>query len=130
MPVKGQGFQGPLDPVEDFGQPLHPIADVLAAYKAGMLAESPELHHIESCSTCQEVLSAMEAPHEEDEGQQLVLEGTAAPDTPKVIRNGKMLCEYVRPHVKKEESGTRHIALEFSFPLTPEHAENGNLPIE
>lgn len=61
--------------------------------------------------------------------EQLELEGTK-PDEPKMIREGKMLCEFVRPHFDKEESGDRYVGFEFSVALTKEHEENGHLPHE
>lgn len=45
---------------------------------------------------------------------------------PMVIREGKMLVDYVRPHYVKDDAGSNFIELEFSFPIANEHA--GYLP--
>lgn len=55
------------------------------------------------------------------------------PEVPKVVRNGKMLAEFVRPHFEKEEAGDRWVGFEFAFPLTIEHEKpenEGCLPTE
>jgi hypothetical protein len=102
MAVKGKGLGVPLDPVEDFNRPT----------------TAPGSHAADQVGT-----------EQLEESKQLELEG-AKPAEPKVIRDGKMLAQFVRPHFEKEESGDRFVGFEFAFPLTKEHEENGHLPAE
>ncbi len=112
MAVRGKGM-APLDALEDFSNPTT---------APGSPAE--EELGVESAldSEITEEEQAEESPQEELPMDQ--------PDTPKAIRDGKMLCEFVRPHFSKEEAGDRYVGFEFSFPLTKEHEENGHLPGE
>ena len=66
----------------------------------------------------------------EEQNPQLELPGTPEPDNPKVIRDGKMLAKFVRPHFEKEEDGDRYVGFEFAIPLTKDHEQNGHLPSE
>jgi hypothetical protein len=103
MPKGKRGDHLPLDPQEDFENPTT---------EPGSIAEE---------QVGKDNVIEME---------QLPLEGVPQPDEPKVIRDGKMLCSFVKPHFEKEEDGDRYVGFEFSFPLTPAHEESGHLPAE
>lgn len=128
MAVKGKGFDAPLDPVEDFNNkttlPGSPAEDQI-----GHLDEEIAEFTDTVAMTAEERAARREELESESQPEQLELEGSQ-PEEPKMIRNGKMLAEFVRPHFEKEESGERFIGFEFSFALTPEHGEDGHLPSE
>jgi len=119
---KGKGHEGthlPLDPNEDFSNPLAvpgSEADGLVGHNEPEEQSSEEIEEI-----VQDIA--------EGTTEQLELPGAQA-DVPKVIRNGKMLAQFVKPHFEKEEGGDRYVGFEISLPLTPEHEENGHLPNE
>lgn len=54
-----------------------------------------------------------------DNGQTTMPAGT--PDTPKPVRNGRMLCHFVAPHFSRTKDDEPMIAFELSFPLTDDH---------
>jgi len=120
MAVRGKGM-GPLDPVEDFQKPTvvpgSPAADALpeAAEEAEEEFGGPTL------------VEDSEEAEETSEAEQLEIPGTQTVEPP-VIRDGKMLAEFVRPHFDKEEGGDRYVGFEISLALTPAHDSNGHLP--
>jgi len=66
---------------------------------------------------------AAEAGTEDTEqAEQLELEGTQV-DVPLVVRNNKLLCEFVRPHFERDSDGARSVGFEFSFPLVTAHQD-------
>jgi len=83
--------------------------------------------HDESLSLEEQENLAKESQDESDGNQVSPPEQADKPATPKAVRNGHMLVEFIRVKLDKEKD-SRLLGLEISFPLTAEH--KGLLPEE
>jgi len=129
---------GPLDAEMDFEEPTTKPGSVAANENVGTngheqtTEETPEQtpEELAAAAAAEEELDITggttheeeAAAEEEEEPEQLELGGVAI-DTPQVIRNGKMLCEFVRPHFERAEDGSRFVGFEFSSPLIEAHKD-------